>query len=94
MTPALLTRLRSWIDANPDAFECCLSVGEVREIVGALEKTRADVIEECARIADIAAWSNENTAFLGPEQNCVRIAEGIRALAQAKAASIEVIEVE
>ena len=37
MTPALLTRLRSWLSADENQYECRLSVREVREIVGALE---------------------------------------------------------
>lgn len=37
-------------------------------------------IERAAKVADRLAWSNGNTQFLGPEQNCVRVAAAIRAL--------------
>lgn len=38
MTPALLPRLRAMLTADPTRYECCLSLAEVREIVGALEE--------------------------------------------------------
>src|SRR5687768_4722557 len=36
--------------------------------------------ERCAKVADRMAWSHSNTHMMGPEQNCVRVAEAIRAL--------------
>jgi len=44
MTPELLTRLRSWLSADENNYECRLSVNEVREIVEALEAKDADIM--------------------------------------------------
>lgn len=41
-----------------------------------------EAIEAAAKVADSAAWGNKNTQYLGPEQNCVRVAGAIRALAR------------
>ena len=39
-----------------------------------------EALEMAAKECDKLAWSNKNTAMLGPENNCVRCAEAIRKL--------------
>ncbi len=39
-----------------------------------------EALELAANECDKLAWSNKNTAMLGPENNCVRCAEAIRKL--------------
>jgi hypothetical protein len=39
-----------------------------------------EALELAAKECDKLAWSNKNTAMLGPENNCVRCAEAIRKL--------------
>ena len=57
MTPELLTRLRSWLSADESQYECRLSVNEVREIVGALEKSGDwQPIETAPRDRWILVW--------------------------------------
>lgn len=57
MTPALLTRLRSWLSADENKYEGCLSINEVREIVEALERGERDSpgAPKMRRIRDVFA---------------------------------------
>jgi len=57
MTPELLTRLRSWLSADESQYECRLSVNEVREIVGELERGERDSpgAPKMRRIRDVFA---------------------------------------
>jgi hypothetical protein len=93
LSPALLTRLRSWLSSDPALCECWMSVGEVREIVGALEAKGValqSLLEACAAF---------RTAMGAPGDYGYETREGqalfalYRAVAQARAAGIEVIEV-
>jgi len=45
-----------------------------------IRETINKALELAAKECDKLAWSNKNTAMLGPENNCVRCAEAIRKL--------------
>jgi len=64
----------------PEAMTEWMAADEIVRLREALDARRNEVIDECDSKAAAMAWLNPSTAMLGPEQNCLRVADTIRDL--------------